>query len=286
MIRILAAALLSTATIASAASGDLHKVATKITDTHRDAVVWLSVVAKTTMSVDGDAPAQLKAQLAGQEQENTVETTGTFITPDGMLVAALARLDQSAMLDGKTVNTPMGPIKLKAESQIKDIKVIMPDGTEIPADLVLKDADLGLAFIKLRMESDEAQGVEIHAIDLADSAKGALLDDCIAIGRLGKSLNREPSVLTSEISGITTRPRTFYRVMTGSVGCPVFLANGKLLGLSVIRKPSGDLGGGKINVSPVVLPAADIAKIAEQAKSAEPVKPKTDDEPAETPEKS
>jgi S1-C subfamily serine protease len=289
MIRILAAAILSTATVASAASGPLHDAATKITGTHHDAVVWLSVIVKTSMSVDGDAPAQIKAQLAGQDQETTTEITGTFITSGGLLVTALARLDQSSLIDGKTVNTPMGPIKIKAESEIKEVKAIMPDGTEIPADLVLKDADLGLAFIKLRMESDEAKDVEIHAIDLADSAKGSLLDDCIAIGRLGKSLNREPSVLTTEISGITTRPRTFYRVMTDSVGCPVFLSDGKLLGITVIRKPSGDFGTGKINMSPVVLPAADVAKIAEQAKTAAPAKKeeasdeKKEETPAETP---
>lgn len=282
MIRILTAVLLSTAA-ASAASGELHTAATKLTETHRDAVVWLSVIAKTSMSVDGDAPPQLKAQLASQEKESTVETTGTFISPDGLIVTALAQLDQSSMVNGQTVNTPMGPVKLKAESEIKEIMVIMSDGTEIPADLVLKDTDLGLGFIKIRSDSDEAQGIEIHSIDLSDSATGSILDDCVALGRLDESLNREPSVLTTEISGITTRPRTFYRVMTDTIGCPVFLSNGKLLGLTVVRKPSGDLSKGKVNLSPVVLPAADIAKIAEQAKTAKPVvtDEKTEEESAE-----
>lgn len=271
MIKHILAAALLTSTIASAANGDLHTTATKLTQDYGDSVVWLSVVSKTSMSVDGDAPAQLKAQLAGQERETTIETTATFISKDGLLVTALARLDQASLVDGQTVNTPAGPIKLKAESEIKDIKVIMPDGTEIPADLVLKDTDLGLGFIKIRSESDEAQGIEIDAIDLSNSSAGAMLDDCIALGRLDQSLNREPSALTTEISGITTRPRTFYRVLTDTIGCPVFLSDGKLLGLTVIRKPAGNLSAGKMNMSPVVLPAADIAKIAAQAKDAKPV---------------
>lgn len=277
MIRFLAAAALSCATV-SAATGELHATATKLHESHSDAIVWLSVIAKTSMSVDGDAPAKIKAQLAGQDRETTVETLATFINKDGLLVAALAQLDQSSLVDGQTVNTPMGPIKLKAKSEVKEIKAIMPDGTEIPGDLVLKDVDLGLGFIKLRMDSDEADGVEIHPVDLTDSADAAILDDCIALGRLNDALNREPSVITTEVSGITTKPRTFYRVNSDSIGCPVFLSSGKLLGITVVRKPSGSLDGNSMKLSPVVLPAADVAKIAEQAKDAEPEAPAEEEE--------
>jgi S1-C subfamily serine protease len=280
MIKILTAALLSTAVV-TAASGDLHTTGTKLTESHGDSVVWMTVVAKTSMSVDGDAPAQLKAQLSGQDRETTSEATGTFISKDGLIVAALASLDQASLIDGKSVKTPMGNFKLKAETEIQEIQVIMPDGTEIPADLVLKDTDLGLGFVKLRRDSDEAKGVEIHAIDLSDSAPGALLDDCVALGRLDKSLNRGVSVVTTEISGITTKPRTFYRVTTDSIGCPVFLSSGKLLGITVVRKPAGNLGDGATKMIPVVLPAEVVAKVAEQAKAAKPVeaaKPAKDEE--------
>ena len=263
-------ALAAVMATAHAAPADLRDAALKIHETHQNAVVWLSVIAKTSMSVDGDAPEQIKAQLAGQERETTNQTTATFISTDGLLVAALPQLDQSSVVDGRTVQTPMGPIKIKSESQIQEIQVIMPDGTEVPADLVLKDPDLGLAFIRVRMDSEEAEGIEIHAIDLANSAEGSMLADCIGIGRLDENFNRDPSVITTEITGITRRPRTFYRVMTDSVGCPIFLADGKLLGISIVRRPSGDSQGGNIQLSPAVLPAADVAKVAEQAKSAKP----------------
>ncbi|MCU0795223.1 MAG: serine protease [Akkermansiaceae bacterium] len=269
---VILAALLAAST-AHAAPAELREAAMKIHEAHRDAVVWISVIAKTSMSVDGDAPEQIKAQLAGQERETTNETTATFISKDGLLVAALPQLDQSSVVDGRTIQTPMGPVKIKSESQIQEIQVIMPDGTEVPADLVLKDPDLGLAFIRVRMDSEEADGLEIHAIDLTQSAEGTMLDDCIGLGRLDENFNRDPSVITSEITGITKRPRTFYRVMTDSVGCPIFLSNGKLLGITVVRKPSGDIQGNNVQLSPAVLPAADIAKVAEQAKTAQPEKP-------------
>jgi S1-C subfamily serine protease len=279
-------ALAATATLAPAASPELRETARKLSTDHQEAVVWLSVLAKTSMGAEGDVPAQLKAALAGQDKEEKSEITGTVIdAASGLIVTALGGLDKSSMVDGQTVNTPMGAIKIKATSEIKEVKVITADGSEIPADLVLKDEDLGLAFVKVRTDSDEAKGVEFKAIDLADSASGQLLDDCVALGRLDESLNREASVMTSEITGITTRPRTFYRASTDAIGCPVFLGNGKLLGVTVLRSPKGaSARGGQIQVSPVILPAADIAKVAAQAKEAKPVEAAPAEAPAdETP---
>lgn len=283
MIRHLISLLLTVAP-AAAASGELKGAAQKLTETHRDAVVWISVIAKTSMTVDGDAPQQIKAALQGQDKESKSEATGTVVDASGLIVTSLAAIDRASVVDGKTVNTPMGPVKIKSATEIKEVKIIMPDGTEIPGDLVLKDADLGLGFIRVRASSKEAEGVIFKSVDLADSAPGTLLDDCIGLGRLDDNLNRDASVITSEITGITTKPRTFYRVMTDSTGTPVFLSSGKLLGISVIRQPRGSIDGGSLQMSPVVLPAADVLKVAEQAKTARPVQPEEKkDAPADTP---
>ena len=270
MIRTLTLLLAAVLTAGSswAASGELQTSARKLVAAHQDAVVWLSVIAKTTISTEGDAPAQVKSALGAMDKEAKSEATGTIIDASGLIVTALASIDKSSVVDGKTIETQMGTVKLKATSEIKEIKVIMPDGTEIPADLVLKDADLGLGFVRVRADSKEAKGVTFKAIDLKDAAQGALLDDCVALGRLNENMNREGSVVTTEISGITTKPRTFYRVLTDSVGCPVYLASGKLLGLTTARKQADNTGGTDVSMAPVVLPAADIAKLAEQALAA------------------
>jgi S1-C subfamily serine protease len=274
MIRNLTLALAATTALASAANPEMKEAAKKLSAAHGESVVWLSVLAKTSMSVDGDAPAQIKSALAAQEKEEKSEVTGTVVDASGLIVTALGGMDKSSMVDGQTVNTPMGEIKLKASSEVKEVKVITADGSEVPADLVLKDEDLGLAFIKVRSDSEEAKGVTFKAIDLNDSAKGEILDDCIALGRMDEAMNREASLLTSEIVGITSKPRAFYRVPTDTVGCPVFLANGKLLGISVLRQGKGGSARGQIQVSPVILPAADVAKVSAQAKEAKPVEAK------------
>ncbi len=274
MIRHLTLALAATTAFASASTAELRETAKKLSNSHKDSVVWLSVLSKISIGTEGEVPAEIKTALAGQDKEEKNEITGTVIDASGLIVTALGGLDKSSIVDGQTVDTPVGEIKLKASSEIKGIKVITADGSEVPADLVMKDEDLGLAFIKVRSKSEEAKGVEFKAIDLADSGPGGLLDECIVLGRLDESLNREPSLLTSEISGMTVRPRIFYRVETAAIGCPVFLVNGKLLGISVLRKPKGGDGGhGQIEVSPVILPAADVAKIAAQAKQAKPADP-------------
>jgi len=274
MIRNLTLALAATTALASAANPEMKEAAKKLSAAHGESVVWLSVLAKTSMSVDGDAPAQLKSALAAQEKEEKSEVTGTVVDASGLIVTALGGMDKSSMVDGQTVNTPMGEIKLKASSEVKEVKVITADGSEVPADLVLKDEDLGLAFIKVRSDSEEAKGITFKAIDLSDSAKGEILDDCIALGRMDEAMNREASLLTSEIVGITNKPRAFYRVPTDTVGCPVFLSNGKLLGISVLRQGKGGSTRGQIQVSPVILPAADVAKVSAQAKDAKPVEAK------------
>lgn len=269
MIRhLLTAILLSTSMLANAAPDELRKNALSIMDAHKDSIVWLSILSKTTMSVDGDASDQVKVSLAGQDKESKNQTLGTVVDPSGIIVTALGGLDQSSLVDGKTVNTQMGAIKLKATAEIKEIKVITASGSEIPADLVLKDEDLGLAFIKIRMDSEEAKGLKLNSIDLSNSRKGEILEDCISLGRVDESLNREVSIQTAEITAITTRPRTFYQVGVNSTGTPVFLADGKLLGVTVLRNPKGGaaVGGGAIKFSPIVLPAGDLITLLAQAK--------------------
>ncbi|MGA0846122.1 MAG: hypothetical protein ACO3RV_06230, partial [Luteolibacter sp.] len=64
-----------------------------------------------------------------------------------------------------------------------------------------------------------------------------------------------------------------------AIGCPVFLENGKILGITVLRqKKGGTAVGGRIEIAPAVLPAADIAKIAAQAMEAEPIAAEADSE--------
>lgn len=255
--------------IAHATSPELREAGRKLSQTHHNSVVWLSVLSKTTMDAEGNVPAEVRMALASQGSEAKSEITGTVIDSSGLIVTALNGLDKASLLNGQTLPTATGEIKLKATGEIKEIKVLTSDGTEIPADLVLKDEDLGIAFIKVRSDSEEAKGVTFPFIDLANSATAEPLDECITLGRLDDSMNRTPCMLAGEVIAKAEKPRLTYRIDDDSVGCPVFLASGKLLGVSVIPKMKklAD-SAGQMQITPIILPAADIAKVAAQAKEA------------------
>ena len=85
------------------------------------------------------------------------------------------------------MNTPKGPLKISAKSTTKEVKILMPDGSEVDAKVAAKDPDLDLAFIRPEKPAD----VKLTAINTADSAKLSLLEEVIVLGRLGKELNRE-----------------------------------------------------------------------------------------------
>jgi hypothetical protein len=46
----------------------------------------------------------------------------------------------------------------------------MADGTEIPADVLMRDSDLDLAFLRVKAGSKESKGVEFKAVDLKSAA--------------------------------------------------------------------------------------------------------------------
>jgi len=257
---VLAASFILAAQLTSLGQDTLTVATKKIFNEHKDSVVWASAVTKVSFTTD-DAKG-LPFNIPEREQK--FETLGTIIDTNGLVVAALSGLDPSKGISGREVNTPSGRVRIDASATLKEVKVIMPDGTELPADVVMKDADLDLAFLKPKPDSKEAKGVVFKAIDLKDSATGGIADEVVTVSRADEVLNRQPGVQRGQIIAVTQKPRTFYRATGMDHGCPTFSIEGKLLGITVNRhvkdKPP----------VPVILPAADVLEIAEQAKNAKP----------------
>jgi S1-C subfamily serine protease len=188
---------------------------------------------------------------------------GTVIGKDGLIVVSLSTLDVASTIDGRMVNGPQGPMKLSAKGTTKEVKILMPDGTETAAKVAFKDTDLDLAFIR----PEKPEDVKLTALDTANSAPMALLDDVIVLGRLGKDLNRQSVVMTNEIVSLVTKPRTFGKIGAQALGMPVFNKEGKFLGIGINRfSPKGDTEGQGPMPSNVILPAADLLESAAQAK--------------------
>ena len=248
---IFSASLLSFSATADEA---LSAAAKKLFEEKQDCVLWVSAVAKTTFSAEGSSDSAMNFP----DQENKMEALGTIIEPDGLVVASLSQIDPSRNFSGRVIRG----VKMEATSTLKEVKVTIADGTEIPAAVVMKDTDLDLAFLRIKMDSKEARDVKLKAVDLKQSGTGSIMDETITITRMDEVLNRVAAINTGEINMITRKPRVFLRAGGGVGGCPTFLADGKLLGITTARlvKNRNPVG--------VILPASDILEIAEQAKAA------------------
>ena len=237
-----------------AAEGPLKEKAQALSASHKDSVLFLTAVVELEVTA-GDNPAK--------KEERKIEMLGTVIGKDGLIVVPLSTLDVASTIDGRMVNGPQGPMKLSAKGTTKEVRILMPDGMENEAKVAFKDTDLDLAFIR----PQKPEEVKLTAIDIANSAPMAVLDDVIILGRLGKDLNRAPVVMTNEVVALVTKPRTFGKLSTQSLGTPVFNQDGKFLGIGINRfGPKGDTEAQGPVPSNVILPAADLLESAAQAK--------------------
>jgi S1-C subfamily serine protease len=269
----LIACLLTAACLVPASrAADDTAAAKKICDQYKDAVIWISAVAKISISAsDSKTPMNIP------DREQKAEGLGTIIDPSGMVVTALSNIDPTKLVSGREVAGPGGTrITIEASAILKEVKIILADGTEIPADVVMKDADLDLAFLRPKADAKEAKGVTFPVISLKDSGTAGLADQVVSLGRADEILNRQPQVSRGQIITVTKKPREFLRVNNATQGAPTFTMDGKLLGIGINRANK------ERSVVTVVLPAADVLEIAEQAKTAKPIvqeeKPKASDD--------
>jgi hypothetical protein len=220
---------------------------------YADTVISIELVITLNISM-GDRTMPLR--------EVRLEVNGTVIAPSGLTVTSLAAIDPRAAIDTSRAG-PNGARLQIGDTQFKEVKLRLADGTEIPGRVVLKDADTDLAFVA---PDAGGPGRVFAAVDLKNAAKGELLATYFDVTRASRDLQRVPVVTPSTVVGIVEKPRRLYLASGQAGGCPVFDDRGAVLGLCVRHIANGRAGGF------VVLPAAQVAETAQQA-AAEAAKP-------------
>ena len=207
--------------------------------------------ADTIVSVEMVVLVKAGGARGGQSREVKREVNGTVISPSGLTVTSLSLIDPSAAAGGGRGGADV------PETEFKEVKLRLADNSEVLARVVLKDADLDLAFIV--PESEAAAGRQFPFVKLDEAAEAAVLGSYAEITRVPKTLQRVPIVQMSTIVGIIEKPRRYFLVSQQSFGCPVFDLQGRVLGISLVYSSGGR------QVGAVVLPAADVAEMAKQA---------------------
>ncbi|MCS7089846.1 MAG: trypsin-like peptidase domain-containing protein [Verrucomicrobiota bacterium] len=244
-----------------ARADDLARQGKTVFDQHRQAIVTIQVVTKTRLSIGGRGDG-------GREERS--EAIGTVIDPGGLTVVSLSAIDPSSLFSRLTALMSEEGNTLKVESELADVKIMLEDGTELTAEVVLRDRDLDLGFI--RPKTPPAQPMPY--VDLEKSGSADLLDPVVTLTRLGQAAGRAHAASFERIAAVVRRPRLFYvpddTITTTTLGSPAFLMDGRVLGICVMRAT----GGGGASFAPlriqgddaagIILPAADVLKVARQ----------------------
>jgi hypothetical protein len=224
---------------------------------HQHAVVTVQLVVQSKFSSPG---------RAGQSSESRQDVTGSVITPGGLTVLSLSAIDP-----GHLLQTISGDNRFRMETELTDIKILLDDGAEVPAEVVLRDKDLDLAFVRPKTKPAKPMA----ALDLTSAGKADILDHVISLNRLGSAAGRAYAVSVERISAIVQRPRLFYvpdsSATSTTLGSPAFTLDGKPLGVFVVRAMKSRGGGGMSmfggqtdSMAAIIVPAEAILKAASQ----------------------
>jgi len=247
--------------LAARAEESVPALARKVFDANKESIVKVTGVAQIRLS------AAARPGLNLPEREDKVRADGTVVDGNGLVVVSLSAIDPSLLIDGREGNSPMGPIKVDASATIKELEIILGDGTEIPATMVFKDADLDLAFVRPKADAPEAKGVTFDPIDLAAAGSSQVADYTVSVTRLEDLFNNDPAMMPGQVSAVIERPRPFYLGTNVVRGCPMFTLDGKLLGIGVVRL-SKTQGQGM-----ALVPAAEVSKLIGQIPAGDAAEP-------------
>ncbi len=250
------AAALGCRLISSAQADETAAAGRQIAAKWKDSILTVQMLVKITDKWEDQT----------SEEEVKFESTGTVIDPSGMVVAGL-----SATIPTEAGSKASGDETESRSSEVKETKLIMPDGREVPAAVVARDRELDLVFIKPTTKPEKP----LAAVDLSKSAKLELMDEMVCLFRLGPVASRALAACSDRVLAVVEKPRTFYApglpMMSASLGAPVFAPNGSPVGLLLLRiLPGGSesqqiSGIGGNGTMYFILPAADVLEAARQA---------------------
>ena len=224
----------------------------------------------------------LKVKMSGGvgDREIEGETTGLLIDAGGLVLCSNTELGGYVGLMSQLMGRGAG---FDVTATPREIEVLLGDRTEsFDARLLARDTERDLAWVQIDSETEELSGA---VLDLDDSAELAAGDRFYRLRRMDKFFGSAPVVTEGFVAAVVSKPRKLLvpsEAASGGFGLPVFTADGRLVGITVIQTPAaedqigGMLAGGmsflgsaaKLQdmVGGLILPAAELAKATRLAR--------------------
>lgn len=198
-------------------------------------------------------------------KDRTFEIAAVSFEGKDLLVTSLSQIEFSGgaslanamMMGGDAGNEPGG--NAADTGELTRVAMLRADATEAEADLVLTDAALDLAFVRVRPADGKTQ--PMPAAPPQAKTAPALLETVLSTQRKGPDFQRAASAELLHIAALVTTPRAFLipsQPLPG--GTPVYNLSGELLGIAAM-----------VQRQSVIVPVAAIAKLAATI----PAKPET-----------
>ena len=213
-----------------------------------DSVTWVSVTVRIEVSSGGRSV---------HPSDRKLESHGTVIGKDGLIVLSLNQVDPTDSILAR-MRSP-GNVNVN----YTEVLILLEDGSEVPANFLLKDEDLDLAFIRpLSTDSNDSGPKEFLAVEYNASETPNIdtLDEVVSLGKLGRNLYRKSTLQRGWINAVIDKPRDYLVVENVTPGTPVFDRHGKWIGVTVFRKEGGRPSG------VITVPASDVMEIARQVR--------------------
>lgn len=207
----------------------------------------------------------LKVSAQGRERESDGEVSGAMIDARGLVLCSNTQLGGlNPMMRRMVGDLSITPTELKV--------LVAPDTVGAEATLIARDTELDLAWVQI----NEPAAAPYAFIDFDKPARAGVGTKVLSLKRMGRFYERALLVGETRVGGTLKKPRDLLVLTTadGSLGLPVFTADGAVIGVSIVQAPESEDAGGMFgNMSDVqvlagslILPAADVAKATARAR--------------------
>ncbi len=212
-----------------------------------DSVTWVSTTVRIEISAGG---------RSFPPSERKLEALGTVLGEDGLMVLSLNEIDPSDTILSR-MRTP-GDVNVN----YTEVLILLPDGTEIPANFLLKDEDLDLAFIRPIQDVPDSSKTNFKKVPYPPQGDSSIqvLDEVVSLGRLGSNLYRKSTLQRGWVNAVIDKPRDYFVIENVTPGTPVFDRSGQWIGITAFRKEAGKPSG------VITVPAKDVMEIAQQVR--------------------